>query len=338
MYNLGTVEIGASCTHVKRSKVKVLQNTEALFEKLCYLTKVSLKAGGGTEILIDVSDLGNCIGVSGRTIRSHLKILCEFGVISRLDGVCHVYRLHDLVLADIVQKKRHKFLKVYLNNADLNKAVDNALVFPFVLEEISTPHIYRTKDKSNKSLENFLRKAEEGKCLKTTTARDMGRVMSEVFEKDWKLDKRLCRLLVAAMKLKFRTLERFRDYCEVVKKSWIWFSERIKSKVHYILKFGVIDKFLPRECYVSGVSDAVEADASAFAEEHLSNVEESERCKDVRRRILRGHGALQYKTWLTQVTLAENGGEVVLDRVPNNFVRDYVHQHFMILLQEKRGV
>ena len=41
---------------------------------------------------------------------------------------------------------------------------------------------------------------------------DMDCVMSEVFEKDWNLDKRLCRLMVAAMKLKFKTLMRFRDY------------------------------------------------------------------------------------------------------------------------------
>ena len=42
-------------THVKRSAVKILATTEDLFEKLCYLTKLSWKAGEGTEISIDVA-------------------------------------------------------------------------------------------------------------------------------------------------------------------------------------------------------------------------------------------------------------------------------------------
>ena len=141
MHNLETVGLEASRTCVKKNKVKILQNTEALFEKLCYLTKVSLKAGEGTKILIDVSDLANCLGVSERTIRDHLKILCEFGVINRIDAR-HIYELSDLVSGDIMQKKRHKFLRIYLKaNVNAEKGVDNGLVFPFYREEISTSHM-----------------------------------------------------------------------------------------------------------------------------------------------------------------------------------------------------
>jgi DNA-binding transcriptional ArsR family regulator len=68
-------------TNVKKSNIKILQNTEALFEKICYLTKLSLKEHEGTEITIDITDLANCLGINERTVRNHLKKLRESGMI-----------------------------------------------------------------------------------------------------------------------------------------------------------------------------------------------------------------------------------------------------------------
>jgi DNA-binding transcriptional ArsR family regulator len=110
-------------TEVKKSNVKILQNTEALFEKICYLTKLSLKKGDGTKIFIDISDLANCLELSERTITNHLIILRKLGMIHRTHEDRHFYELQEDVLSDLVQKKRHKFLRVYLK-ADHN-SVDN---------------------------------------------------------------------------------------------------------------------------------------------------------------------------------------------------------------------
>lgn len=234
-------------TRVKRSAVKILATTEDLFEKLCYLTKLSWKAGEGTEISIDTEDLANCLGVSERTISNHLKKLRELGLLVRLQKNRHTYELHNCVLADICNKK-HKFIRCYLDSL---KTVDNLLIFPTKVEKNSTSHIYMNQNKSNKSLalarENALRfkKAQEEACgSRCRTVQDMRGVLEEVFAGlDFQLSKRLCAFLVKAMQVKFKTLERFREYCERIKKSWIWYSGRIKSLIHYILKFGVIDAF-----------------------------------------------------------------------------------------------
>jgi hypothetical protein len=63
------------------------------------------------------------------------------------------------------------------------------------------------------------KKEEEEVRPKRTTVQDMRAAAEEIFGKDFNLDKRLCRLLMAAMKLKFKTLERFREYCENIRKS-----------------------------------------------------------------------------------------------------------------------
>ncbi|MDR2645859.1 MAG: hypothetical protein LBC04_01625, partial [Holosporaceae bacterium] len=71
---------------IKSTGIKILPTTERGFERICYLTKRSLKSGGGPEVWVDPFDSSNCnfLCVCERTIRNHLKMLCELGVIRRV--------------------------------------------------------------------------------------------------------------------------------------------------------------------------------------------------------------------------------------------------------------
>jgi hypothetical protein len=61
---------------IKSPGKKILPTAERVFERICCLTKLSLKSEGGSEVLVDPFDKSNCnfLLVCNRTIRNHLKI------------------------------------------------------------------------------------------------------------------------------------------------------------------------------------------------------------------------------------------------------------------------
>ncbi|MDR2645829.1 MAG: hypothetical protein LBC04_01455 [Holosporaceae bacterium] len=63
---------------------------------------------------------------------------------------------------------------------------------------------------------------------------------------DSQLNKDIGRLIGGCREVKLKTLKTFRAYCKRIGESWYW-SGRIKNKLLYILKFNVIDAFLPKE-------------------------------------------------------------------------------------------
>jgi hypothetical protein len=211
------------------------------------------------------------------------------------------------------------------------------------MEKKATTHNIYDQDKSNKSQGEFLKNKEEGEVRpKRTTVQDMRAAAEEIFGRNFNLDQRLCRFLVRAMELKFKTLERFREYCETIKKSWIYFSSRIRSLIHYILKFSVIDAFMSKEehCYVVGDyvescdSESTASKAFKCAYEHIENVPEDEGCKYIRRLILQRYGSAIYNAWMTEVILEKDIYEkVLIKESPSQFVSDYIEQNLLTCLR-----
>jgi hypothetical protein len=89
--------------------------------------------------------------------------------------------------------------------------------------------------------------------VKTKTAQEALAIWNEVTERDDRMSKPLARFLVAAIKLKFENLDRWREFCWRVKSSYFLMSARFRSVLYFALKFDVIDKILKG---MYGVRDA----------------------------------------------------------------------------------
>ena len=111
------------------------------------------------------------------------------------------------------------------------------------------------------------------------------------------------------MKLKFKTLERFMEYCKAIMESWIFFSKRIKSKIHYILKLDVIDKFLFIERYslAEASLDAAENEMMFEIEKQIVDLEgEGRLCKEKRFNLLMKNGVNWDKSYMIGTSLSIN--------------------------------
>ena len=179
-------------------------------------------------------------------------------------------------------------------------------------------HIYN-KQKINKS--------DKSKNLKrkNTTVQDMIQIWNELFpENNVKLTKEISRYLVAAFKLKFQeSLEKWKNYLKSLKNNR--FIKLGKSLFEYI-KFNVIDEFIKENVieidYEQNLKDAIS---------HIENVNETQKCKNLRYEILKKLSPEKYNSWFTKVDFFENLGKIKI-KVKNGsaFVRDYIFTHFCL--------
>jgi hypothetical protein len=319
-------------TNIKHKKIKILPTTERLFERICYLTKLSLKSGKGTKVLVDPFDWSNCslLCVCDRTIRTHLKILCEAGMIRRMHESKHIYELHKLVLSDLLYKNHHSFYRVYLGKINENicetDAQDSPSIFSNCMEKKSEAYIY--KNQENKSYKSSEQK--EGYESPEYTVQEAVMVMNEELGKIFccnQLNQYTAKLIGGARKWKFKTLKMFRHYCKSIKESWIYHSRRIHNRFIYMLKFNVIDSFLPKL-----ESEPHSTPEECFQEQllHIKSIDESEECKIFRRRMLDIHGAYVYKSWISKVRLTtDNNDNLLIEEAPSAFVADYVENNYL---------
>ena len=190
-------------------------------------------------------------------------------------------------------------------------------------------------DKSKILDHNFVKNAS---ISQTTSVQDMLKVWNEEFsQKHIILDKTLARFLVAAFKIKFDScLEKWRKYLQTIKTSAFLMSEKFKLSIRWVIKFLTIDRIRAGELGVDSSKIPVDtAQAEREAVKHINEVQESEKCKALRHRIVRVLSPEIYLSWFTRVKLQELQNSIVME-TSNDFISDYISTHFINNLEKEQ--
>lgn len=158
------------------------------------------------------------------------------------------------------------------------------------------------------------------------------------------LTKRLARFLVASFKLKFENcLEKWRRYLRLIKTSAYLMGEKFKLSVQWAIKFLTIDRIragelgvdekkildalaqIPEKKGEMEITETTELKQAAY--NHINTLKESERCKEIRRKIVERRGANVYFSWFTKVKLEEVNGEIKLYS-DNAFAKDWINTQY----------
>ena len=209
------------------------------------------------------------------------------------------------------------------------------------------------KDTSKNSEENIIGNLSKiqktTKLQKNTTIQDMLRKLKAEFpEISVFLNKNLARNLVAAFKLKFKnSIIKWHEFLKLVKTSAYLMSEKFHLTIQWLLKFSTIDRLFQgdlgvklKEVFFSKTEEEereIQQKEQTKTEELLQQIddlEETESCKEIRKKILQRIGNIKYETWFTKVFLTEKDN-VVNVNIPTRtslFVFDYISNHFRDML------
>lgn len=171
---------------------------------------------------------------------------------------------------------------------------------------------------------------------KPTITQDMLLLWNNRFKNSQtKLNKELSRNLVAAFKHKFNSnLELWDNYLKRIESSSYLMSKDFSLSLYWALKFTIIDRIGQGEFGVKDVQRAVSQDElNIKLEEHFDELNESEPCKDIRRKIAKIIGSAAYLSWFTKVVFVINTNCIQF-KAQTPFVNDYIMTHYGYLLSK----
>ncbi|MDR1235438.1 MAG: hypothetical protein LBJ96_00365 [Holosporaceae bacterium] len=171
---------------------------------------------------------------------------------------------------------------------------------------------------------------------KNTTWQDMVKIRVRITKQKVTVTDKLRRFLVAAMKFKFKTLERWEAFCRYVADSVYLMSGKFKSLIHRVIKFKFINKFLGKDDCEEKRRYLRRIAAEKEVKEHLQRIietkAEDERCIELRKKILEKYGVCAYTDYgMTKVLLVFNKiNEHLAEIVPRGgkFFEYSVENHF----------
>ncbi|GHT92881.1 hypothetical protein FACS1894122_07280 [Alphaproteobacteria bacterium] len=177
---------------------------------------------------------------------------------------------------------------------------------------------------------------------KPTIVQDMVRIWNKIFPKfPCVLDKQIARYLVAAFKRKFNeSLEEWERYLKLIKTSAFVMKDTFRLAIDWVIRFVNIDKFRTGWCGTkTSEIPVVPEDTAKITANHIDTVQESERCKEIRRQIAKKISCENYNNWFTHVELVEIHEEIfeeipeeiyteIYMKTDSTFARDYIMQHF----------
>lgn len=186
---------------------------------------------------------------------------------------------------------------------------------------------------------------------KNTTIQDMLKKLKAEFpDIPVFLNKNLARNLVAAFKLKFKnSLAKWHEFLKLVKTSTYLMSEKFRLTIQWLLKFSTIDRLFQGDLEVKLAevffSKTPDEEAEIIAKEHtktsellneIDNSEETEKCKEIRKKLLQKLGNIKYDTWFRKKTVVTEESEGIFIDIPSNgskFVFDYITNRFRDTLE-----
>ncbi len=185
-------------------------------------------------------------------------------------------------------------------------------------------------NKSNKS-ENISEKNLEHPKL--TIVQDMIKIWNEEFKNSpVQLTKNIARYLVAAFKTKFQSnLKEWRKFLKILQTSAYIMSEKFKLTIMWVLKFCTIDRI--RAGDLDADPGKVPADPDELEEkfeDHIQHLDESDSCKEFRKKIKEKFSLSTYLAWFTHVKFSDsssNPDEVIM-KSDNAFISDWIMNNF----------
>jgi hypothetical protein len=180
-------------------------------------------------------------------------------------------------------------------------------------------------------------KANEGTITslkeRPTTIQEMLKIWYEEFpNKPVKLTRQICGYMLGTFRLKFNnSLENWRQYLLKIKSSAYLMSEKFQIKILNLLKFSFIAKIFNNLLGTKETQrEKPREELAKQAEEQISSLSESPKCKEIRRKIVQRHGAEWYLSWFREVWLKdEPSGEVIISS-PSSFTIDWICNHTQV--------
>lgn len=231
-------------------------------------------------------------------------------------------------------KEQGKIETAYLASNKRNRTLFYTVTDKVIPDEHMDEHMYiEQEQKNNKSIKSG-KSLSKKTVTQTTTAQDMLRIWNETLEKKEKMSKELARFLVAAMKFRFKTLEVWRQFVRAIKESAYLMSERFKLFLSWVLKFSSINRIMNGEfgCKKYDYTDEREKEEREIMElysaiDSIEVLDESDKCKDIRKQILGKTSINKYKAWFSGCRIHDTKGKVFLE-VGTSFKRDYITNNF----------
>lgn len=169
--------------------------------------------------------------------------------------------------------------------------------------------------------------------VKTTTAQDMVAVWNEILpESKTNISKLLAPLLVSAFRKKFNEdINQWKRYCKMIASSSYLTGKEFRLSIWWALKYTTIERITNFEFGVKEVSEPI-LYSEKEALEHIHGVNEPEKCKEVRAKLLKVYGVMAYKNWFQELSfLLDTNGRVSF-MAKTKFINDYVKNNFWQVL------
>ena len=283
------------------------------------------------------------LGVSKSTVQRAIRSLKQSGVINS----AHLSRnkrnrtlfysvnekaLEELLDRKTIRKSDSKFLTTCLNIHKKSSKKDHM-----------SDHMY-IKDNNNKFYKSYKSKSfnknQKGSeilnssknSLKPTIVQDMIKILrTELPHVNFNLTKATAKYLVAAFKTKFNSsLEEWKKHLKLLKTSSYLTGEKFKLSIMWIIKFFTIDRL--REGDLGVDERKIPVDQDLVMEEalnHIESVNESDICKNARRKIIKIFSPLTYNCWFKKIAFVEIGRSVFMKQMTESkFVKEYITNKF----------
>lgn len=315
---------------------RFLKKTESLFlSKLIFWVKHPKHYGtfedGRWWIYNTLDEWAEQLNVSKRTVERAINRLCELKFVDKkyLNPNRRNRTLYYSVNFNVIQKAIES--KTYKSNTCGNMTGH--------MDGHMDGHMYTVNNKQNNKSDKSNKSAEEvsgisGVAASSGTKPTIVQAMVKIWKDEFPsntvvLNRKLCSYLVKIFKDKFNSsLSEWKKYLKLIKTSAWLMSEKFRMSLFWVTKFETVQRLLGGEFGVS--ADRISPDESEItekAEEHADFAEETEGCREVRRKIIGKYGAAVYNSWFAKIPLREEDG-IITAEYPNDFVKDYVKNNF----------
>jgi hypothetical protein len=141
-----------------------------------------------------------------------------------------------------------------------------------------------------------------------------------------RMSKQLAPLLVAAYKSKFNSdIKQWEQYCKMIGSSTYLTGESFNLSLLWALKYTTIDRIKNLEFGVKEIEMASYSKIDAIS--HIQTLNEPQKCKDIRLKLLALYGEKVYKNWFSRIRLQVVGNKICF-KAENNFIHDYIMNNY----------
>ncbi|WP_010303924.1 DnaA N-terminal domain-containing protein [Candidatus Odyssella thessalonicensis] len=190
---------------------------------------------------------------------------------------------------------------------------------------------------SNKSIPaaiSTFSKQLDCEAKKTNSIQDMLAYWNAIFPNNAvEMNSNLARLLMAALKTKFNSdMRQWQHYCKTLESSAYLTGKGFNLSIYWALKYVTIERVKVGDFGVKAVSMPEEKhQLEKDYIEQINCLSESERCKEVRMKLLKVYGAYAYRNWFQALKFFVSD-EKISYIAPNLFHADYVAREYREIL------